>query len=88
MHVRFFSAHLGRFLSFDPVGGNAPVPQSWNRYSYVLGNPVKHVDPYGLTNNCFPDGICSEPIPRVNVMLRLFVPVLATPLEMLGDSDE
>jgi hypothetical protein len=27
-------------------------------------------------------------IRRVNVMLGLFVPVLATPLEMLGDSDE
>jgi hypothetical protein len=39
---------LGRFLSFDPVGGNPAAPQSWNRYAYVLGNPLKYTDPHGL----------------------------------------
>jgi RHS repeat-associated protein len=48
MHARYFSAHLGRFTTFDPVGGNLFQPQSWNRYSYVLGNPLKYVDPQGL----------------------------------------
>lgn len=47
MHARYFSAHTGRFMSTDPVGALMGWPQSWNRYSYVLGNPVKYVDPRG-----------------------------------------
>jgi hypothetical protein len=39
----------GRFLSVDPAGESAKParPQSWNRYSYGLNNPVKYVDPDG-----------------------------------------
>ena len=48
MHARYFSAHLGRFNSIDPVGGAPNWPQSWNRYSYTLGNPLKYTDPEGL----------------------------------------
>jgi len=48
MHHRQFSILTGRFQSFDPIGGNPRAPQSWNRYAYVLGNPMKYVDPYGL----------------------------------------
>jgi hypothetical protein len=47
MHARYFSMHLGRFHSVDAVGGVSELPQSWNRYSYVLGNPVKYIDPRG-----------------------------------------
>jgi len=47
MHARYFSAHLGRFHSVDIAGGVPVLPQSWNRYSYVLGNPTKYVDPRG-----------------------------------------
>jgi hypothetical protein len=48
MHARHASPLLGRFLSFDPIGGSLRAPQSWNRYAYVLGNPLKLIDPYGL----------------------------------------
>ena len=34
----------GRFLSTDVAQGKATLPQSWNRYSYALGNPVRFVD--------------------------------------------
>lgn len=34
-------------LSVDPLGGNPRVPQTWNRYAYVVGNPLKYVDPTG-----------------------------------------
>lgn len=47
MHARYFSAHLGRFHSVDALGGVAELPQSWNRYGYLLGNPVKYIDPRG-----------------------------------------
>ncbi len=47
MHQREYTHRLGRFLSLDPVGGSVGSSQSWNRYSYVWGNPVNLVDPYG-----------------------------------------
>jgi RHS repeat-associated protein len=48
MHARFYSPLTGRFLSVDPIGGDLGMVQSWNRYAYALGNPLKYVDPYGL----------------------------------------
>lgn len=47
MHARYYAGGLGRFLSTDPVYGNLSRPQSWNRYAYVLNNPVGYVDPDG-----------------------------------------
>lgn len=41
----------GRWMSPDPAGlGAADVtnPQSWNRYAYVLNNPLPLIDPLGL----------------------------------------
>ncbi len=44
MHARFCSPVVGRFLGVDRVGGTLGIPQSWNRYSYSYGNPIKLVD--------------------------------------------
>jgi RHS repeat-associated protein len=44
----------GRWMTPDPAGIAAvdPAnPQSWNRYAYVLNNPLALVDPLGL-NDC------------------------------------
>ena len=46
-HARHQDFGLGRFLSPDSIGGHPANPQSWNRYAYTLGNPMKHVDPDG-----------------------------------------
>lgn len=48
MHARHYSPLTGRFLSVDRISGSVRNPQSWNRYAYVLGNPLKYVDPFGL----------------------------------------
>ncbi len=51
----------GRWISPDPAGINAvdPTnPQSWNRYAYVLGNPLANTDPLGLGSGC---GVNGEP---------------------------
>ena len=49
MHARFHSPLTGRFLSVDPALTSRALkqPQAWNRYSYVIGNPLKYVDPAG-----------------------------------------
>ena len=47
MNGRVYDAELGRFLSADP---NVQAPdnlQNWNRYSYVLNNPMSYTDPTG-----------------------------------------
>lgn len=48
--ARYFSAAQGRFTSPDPLLGSAnPLdPQSWNRYTYGLNNPLRYIDPFGL----------------------------------------
>jgi RHS repeat-associated protein len=54
MHARYYSAGVGRFLSGDPTWESADLgkPQGWNRYSYVLNNPVNLTDPDGKCPYC------------------------------------
>ena len=47
--ARMYDAALGRFISADTVVPGAGNPQSLNRYSYVLNNPLRYVDPSGHT---------------------------------------
>jgi RHS repeat-associated protein len=51
MHARYFANMQGRFTSVDPLQASARPgsPQSWNRYSYALNNPLRYSDPSGLT---------------------------------------
>jgi len=47
------SPSQGRWISPDPLGRGAVTlanPQSWNRYSYVLNNPLALTDPTGMYN--------------------------------------
>jgi len=50
MFARYYGSNLGRFLGVDPVvkfRRNSRFPQRWNRYAYVLSNPLKYIDPDG-----------------------------------------
>jgi len=38
---------MGRFITPDTIVPNPANPQSLNRYSYCLNNPLKWVDPSG-----------------------------------------
>ena len=51
--ARFYSPKLGRFLSADTIVPGAANPQAFNRYSYVLNNPIRYNDPTGH--------MCSDP---------------------------
>ncbi|MEO7795357.1 MAG: RHS repeat-associated core domain-containing protein, partial [Thermoanaerobaculia bacterium] len=46
-HARNFSLITARYHSPDPVRGDIFAPQRWNLFSYVGGNPMKRVDPFG-----------------------------------------
>ncbi|RCX31658.1 RHS repeat-associated core domain-containing protein [Thioalbus denitrificans] len=47
MNGRVYDPVLGRFLSADPNVQFPHASQSYNRYSYVLNNPLKYTDPSG-----------------------------------------
>ena len=47
MQQRYYDPTIGRFLSVDPVGVNAAVTTTYNRYMYANNNPYLFVDPDG-----------------------------------------
>lgn len=55
--ARMHNYNHGRFTSPDPLMSSAKVknPQTFNRYSYVLNNPINLIDPLGLSPGC-PEG--------------------------------
>ncbi|MCC7309115.1 MAG: hypothetical protein IT173_16255 [Acidobacteria bacterium] len=57
--ARYYNSSHGRFTSVDPYTPSQKVsnPQSLNRYSYVLNDPLNSVDPSGLMScpECCPE---------------------------------
>jgi RHS repeat-associated protein len=47
--ARYYDPETGRFLTRDPLTGKTHSPQSLNRYTYCLNNPLTYVDPLGLS---------------------------------------
>jgi RHS repeat-associated protein len=47
---RYYTSGLGRFTTVDPLGASvrASNPQTFNRYVYVLNNPLRYIDPDGM----------------------------------------
>lgn len=67
--ARYYAGAHGRFTGTDPLlaSGRVANPQTWNRYAYVLNNPLQFVDPDGLAEE--PDletGQQPPPPPRVD----------------------
>ncbi|MGR6780109.1 RHS repeat domain-containing protein [Moritella viscosa] len=48
MNGRVYDQELGRFLSADPFVQSPFMTNSFNRYSYVMNNPLKYTDPTGF----------------------------------------
>ena len=61
-------------MAVDPAGASATplIPQSWNRYAYVMNNPLGFTDPNGQCSApAGGNGVCIEAFiatPRVNVL--------------------
>jgi RHS repeat-associated protein len=51
--ARFYSPYITQFSQPDTIVSNPNNPQTWNRYAYVLRNPIRYNDPTGH--------VCSDP---------------------------
>jgi len=49
MRARYYSPIYKRFINADILHGDISDSTSLNRYSYVNGNPISFVDPFGLS---------------------------------------
>lgn len=70
MNGRIYDPLLGRFLSADVVVQNLLINQSYNRYSYVLNNPLTFTDPSGFL------------FEKQRLMARVFLRVAAAELHL------
>lgn len=61
LNARIYDPSIGKFLSADPVVGNIYLPNAFNRYAYVLNNPLSFTDTTGL---CFLGCFWNSPIFR------------------------
>lgn len=52
LQVEESSPYLNRFTQPDSIVSNPYNPQAWNRYAYVLNNPLKYIDPSGHRPMC------------------------------------
>jgi RHS repeat-associated protein len=49
--ARYYASTMGRFLSPDPklmTARHLTNPQKWNKYAYVINNPLMRFDPDGM----------------------------------------
>ncbi|HSL87309.1 MAG TPA: RHS repeat-associated core domain-containing protein, partial [Bacteroidales bacterium] len=46
-NARYYDPHIGKFISADTLVPDPAAPQAFNRYAYVLGNPLRYSDPTG-----------------------------------------
>jgi RHS repeat-associated protein len=60
--ARYYGSNMGRFMSVDPSGFSIHKtnPQSWNRYTSTLNNPLRYID----TNGKWPTDIHNQIIVR------------------------
>jgi RHS repeat-associated protein len=52
MKARYYDPDVGRFLSMDPAPPNLQNGDGFNRYVYANNNPLKFVDPSGMSDEC------------------------------------
>ncbi len=55
--ARYYDATIGRFISPDSIVPQPYNPQSLNRYSYCLNNPLRYIDPSGHLALPYPETV-------------------------------
>lgn len=71
-NARYYASVQGRFVSVDPLMRSASIddPQSFDRYSYVLNNPLNDTEPSGLC----PKGQVQPNVPLKKFSITDFMP--------------
>lgn len=66
--ARYYASSMGRFSSPDPSNLSVDwwLPQTWNRYSYALNNPLTVVDKNGLWPAYVHNSIIDEAFPGMS----------------------
>jgi RHS repeat-associated protein len=65
MNARYFVPYINRWIQPDTIVPDPTNPQSFNRYSFVLNNPIRFKDPtghfcYDAAANEFSEGSCFD----------------------------
>jgi RHS repeat-associated protein len=70
--ARYHASSAGRWISPDPsnLGVDFWIPQSWNRYSHSLNNPLTWVDRNGLWPTWYHNQIIDAAFPGLSVSDR------------------
>lgn len=64
-NARYYDPNIGRFISPDTIVQDYYNPQTLNRYSYCINNPLKIVDPTGNEGEAIGVGIDEKSIVEV-----------------------
>jgi len=83
--ARYYDAGIGRFISSDTIVPEPFNPQSLNRYSYTLNNPLKYTDPSGHLVEFGPGGAEYDVAGIVTLFGWLFV-TGSLPTSFIGDA--
>ena len=75
LNGRVYDPLIGRMMTADPFVPDPTNGQAWNRYSYVINNPLSFTDPNGY---CFL-GLCSV----FNAIGSFFRAIFQNPLQIL-----
>jgi RHS repeat-associated protein len=59
-NARWYDPYLNHFTQPDTILPNPYNPQSYDRYSYALNNPLKYTDPTGHKVTCDVDENCKQ----------------------------
>jgi RHS repeat-associated protein len=84
LNARIYDPSIGKFMAADPVVGDPYAPNAFNRYAYVLNNPLSFTDPSG---QCFL-GICTwarSPIFDAVLVIAIAVALPEAEVAIWGD---
>jgi len=73
--ARYYSSTQGRFTSVDPSRQSVRLdqPQSWNRYTYALNNPLAYVDENGKWPTWIHELIIDNALRGLSAEMRSFI---------------
>ena len=63
--MRLYDHNVVRFNTLDPIAAAFPM---WSGYNYVVANPIRHIDPFGL------DTTWHKNLPTVSVTASRLIP--------------